>query len=154
MGKRYMVVGEYVTAKWSDPISGRPLITGFYRNSILPDSLDEENAKHLVSTGLVAEVKVDDDGAATGDPEDVEDLRQTDPAEANVTDGAGAPVQAMRPLDADTQVKAGDQVAEPSKRADRTDWVDYAVSKGADRDEIESNKVTKTDLIATWGTPK
>lgn len=37
----------------------------------------------------------------------------------------------------------------PNKSASKGDWVDYAVSQGADEDEAEA--ATKDDLIATYG---
>lgn len=58
------------------------------------------------------------------------------------------------PAEVPPEVVAGDQVDEPKKSDDRPAWVDYAVSKGADRADIEEKKTTKADLIAAWGTPK
>lgn len=141
MGKRYVVSAEYITAATADPITGKQVVLGFYRNALLPEDLSEETIEHHLSTQQITAVKIDDDGNLT----EYEDERQTDPAEAKVTDGLGPP---------NTMPAAGDDVQEPKRSDDKDAWVKYAVSKGADADDIEDKNPTKADLIATWGTPK
>lgn len=41
---------------------------------------------------------------------------------------------------------------EPKKSASKTDWVEYAVSKGADRADAES--ATRDELAVVWGSSK
>jgi hypothetical protein len=162
--KRYVVTGEYVTMTTADPASGQRVLLGFYRNALLPEDLEDRAVEHHLSTGQIKAVSLNDDGSIT----DYEDERQTNPPE--ITDGLGEPntnAQVTTPDDGDkvsgqpvtteptkAEVVAGDDVPEPRKNADRADWVDYAVSKGGDRAEIEEKKVSRADLIATWGTPK
>lgn len=43
----------------------------------------------------------------------------------------------------------GDKAEEPKKSGSKTDWVEYAVSKGADRAEAEAS--TRDDLVAAYG---
>jgi hypothetical protein len=155
--KRYVVTAEYIMSETHD-IAGNRVMLGWYRGSLLPEDTTEESIEHHLSTRQIKEVKVDTDADGNVSITDHEDLRQTDPAEAKVVDGLGEPNTngpALEPVADSNEVKAGDQVPEPNKRTgERADWVDYAVSKGADRKDIEDKKVTKADLIATWGTPK
>ena len=50
------------------------------------------------------------------------------------------------------QQAEGDEESEdsaPAKSANKAEWVDYAVSQGADREEAEG--MTKDDLTSTYG---
>jgi hypothetical protein len=155
--KRYVVTGEYIMAATTDPASGQRVMLGWYRGSLLPEDISDESIEHHLSTRQIQAVKLDENGALT----EWEDERVSDPAEAKVADGLGEPNTMGPALEARTdavadgnEVKAGDQVDEPKKSTGtRDEWVEYAVSKGADRGDIEAKKVTKADLIATWGTP-
>lgn len=166
MSKRYVVTGEYITVATSDPVSGKRVMLGWYRNALLPEDMSDESIKHHLSTRQIKAVEIGADGTIS----DYEDLRQTAPAEAEVTDGLGEPNKGPGDAPADNdksespkpdgattspEVKAGDDVPEPNRRnGTKEEWVDYAVSKGADRQDIEAQQTTKADLIATWGTPK
>lgn len=46
--------------------------------------------------------------------------------------------------------KGPGELEEPKKSGSKPDWVEYAVSKGADRDEAEAS--TRDDLAAAYGT--
>lgn len=169
--KRYIVTGEYVTMQTTNQLTGEPLLLGYYRGQLLPEDITEESIEHHLSTRQIEEVAVDNDGAMTN-PEQVEDLRQTDPSEAYVTDGLGEPnrMPGYTPAAADEPDKAADEadkaadeaptdarqddLPEPKRTADRAAWVEYAVSKGADRSDIEAQNPSKADLIAAWGTPR
>lgn len=50
-----------------------------------------------------------------------------------------------------TPVDAGTELVEPAGNASKADWVDYAVSKGADRAEAEA--CTRDDLRKSFGSP-
>lgn len=168
MDKRYRVTAEYVTVTTSDPLSGRRVLLGYYRNALLPADMSDEAIEHHLSTRQIEEVEVDVVPVETPEGEDdgeqevhtAEDLRQTDPAEANIVDGLGAPnamttVQdAVTPSDAVQASTAPERVEEPRRSAEKAEWVEYAVSQGADRADIEEKNPTKADLIATWGTPR
>jgi hypothetical protein len=162
--KRYIVTGEYVTMQTTNQLTGEPVLLGYYRGQLLPGDITEESIEHHLSTGQIEEVAVDNDGAMT-EPEQAEDLRQTDPSEAYVTDGLGEPnkMPGYTPTAADEPDKAADEaptdarqdaLPEPRRNADRDAWVEYAVSKGADRGDIEAQNPSKADLIAAWGTPR
>lgn len=49
----------------------------------------------------------------------------------------------------DKMVTLHDDKAEPKKSGSKSDWVEYAVSKGADRAEAEAS--TRDDLAAAYG---
>ncbi len=49
----------------------------------------------------------------------------------------------------EAEEEAEEEDKAPAKSALKEEWVDYAVSKGADRDEAEDQ--TKEDLIAAYG---
>ena len=157
MGKRYMVTAEYVTMSTADPLSGKRVLLGWYRNALLPEDITEEAIRHHLSTGQIAEWSPD--FVAAGTPEATP---LTEEEEQAIADGLGPPNRLAPAVGAasndqagpQTQVMAGDDVPEPRKNAKRAAWVDYAVSKGGDREEIEANEVSQADLIATWGTPK
>jgi hypothetical protein len=122
----YRVTGEYITVVTPIP-GGTPMLLGYYRNALLPEGVSDEAIKHHLSTGQIEKIE---------DPAEAEDTVQSDftpPATGS------APVN-PEPL------------KEPAKSATHAEWVEYAVSKGADRQDIEDKKPTKADLQAVYGT--
>lgn len=65
-----------------------------------------------------------------------------DPAHVKLLVDRGLLVEKVDDADKDTD-------GPPAKSANKADWVEYAVSQGADRDEAE--KATKDDLVAQYG---
>lgn len=167
MSKRYVVTGEYITVTTTDMVGQRVLL-GYYRGALLPEDLTDEAIEHHLSTGQIMEVQLDADGTLQGTdfiPEGTPEAapeKDADGKEVTQPDGLGEPnkmpeaqTSGQRPGYKPGEVKAGDSVPEPNRRnGTRDEWVDYAVSKGADREEIESKQVSKQDLIAVHGTPK
>lgn len=166
MGKRYIVTAPYIYASTADPISGKRVKLGWYAGQLLPADITDDEITHHLGTKQIEEVKLDSDGTLQLDPEVATGLADPGPNGADVTDGLGEPNKgpgatadgsgdvsdpADRPQDSPREVVAGDDVPEPKKSDKRELWVDYAVSKGADREDIEENQVTKADLIATHG---
>lgn len=148
MGQRYVVIAEYVTAGTKDALTGKPLLVGYYRNALLPEDVSDKTIQHLLSVKQIQPLPDDVEAA------DLEDKRQTE-AGTGTPDGAGDGDPASTPVVGEAQVvKVGDDVPEPKASDKRELWVDYAVSKGADREEIEGKNVTKADLIATHATPR
>lgn len=125
--KFYVVTDEYITVPTPTP-TGQMVILGYYRDAVLPLNADEKSIKHHLGTGQIRQLK----------PEEV--APPADEETPAVDPGDKPPVQ------------VGDDVPEPKKTDGKDAWVDFAVSKGADRADIEAKKATKDDLIATYGT--
>lgn len=121
--KVYQVVDEMVLIRIQAP-GQAPFIQGYYRDQFLPANATEETIEHHLSTKQIQEVDVE---AAPVEPETPE-VEKKDPA------------------------KVGDDVPEPKKTDSKEVWIEFAVSKGADRGDIEAKRVTKDDLIAVYGT--
>lgn len=138
MGKRYMVVDEYITAKTATPDGTR--LVGFYRGAVLPDDVPEETIKHHLLTEQIEEIDGELDTS-------FEDKRVSDFA----GEGGGIPETGSAQPEPKKAATAGDGTAEPRKSAPKEDWVEYAVSQGADREDLEEKNPTKADLIATYG---
>jgi hypothetical protein len=60
------------------------------------------------------------------------------------------PVEAPEP-EADDEVAEADESEAPPESARKSEWVDFAVSCGADRSWAEDSKTTKQDLIDEFG---
>lgn len=64
--------------------------------------------------------------------------------DSGLVEGTDKGVGGSEPVDEPGEVDADDDA--PAKSAAKSEWVDYAVSKGYDRDEVEA--MTKTDIQA------
>lgn len=113
------------------------LIRYYYQGTTLPDGLDADRVRAAIDAGLVSETKtaveltVDDlDVAAAGDR-----FRGQGAVESTTT-LVGEPGGHM------------DGEA-PPKTAPKEAWVDYAVDKGASREDAD--QATKQELIAAYG---
>lgn len=98
-----------------------------YQGSPVPDDIADVEVSRLVESGLV-----------TQDPE----IRLMEPDEPTGPLGPSDPVD----------VAGGDDerdVARPPQVAPKADWVDYAVSRGASRNDAEV--ATKAELIERYG---
>lgn len=126
--KVYQVVDELVLIKIEAP-GQKPFIQGYYRDQFLPANATEDTIEHHLSTKQIQEVDIEAAPVA--------------PAEAETPPPDGAAKK--------EPVKAGDDVPVPKKTDPKEAWVDFAVSKGADRADIEAKKATKDDLIAVYG---
>lgn len=135
--KMYRVTDEYILAKIGVQ-DHPPVIQGYYRGQILPAAVLDESIEHHLSTKQIEEFVPAPAEAAPADDA---------PPAKDKSDGAAD-------QDGNPDVKVGDQIAEPAKNAKRGMWVDYAVSKGADRDDILAKNATRDDLIATYGSKK
>jgi hypothetical protein len=135
--KMYRVTDEYILAKIGVQ-DHPPVIQGYYRGQILPAAVTDESIEHHLSTKQIEEF--------VPAPTETSPAAE-EPASSDKGDGAAD-------QDGDPGVKPGDQVDLPAKNAKRGKWVDYAVSKGADRDDILTKNVTRDDLIAAYGPKK
>lgn len=118
---KYTVTGEYITVLTATSDGVR--LVGLYKGAPLPGDVPQESIDHHLSTGQIALVE-----EVTDDP---------------VAQGADVPPSGSFPN------PSAVQTGEPKKSASKAEWVDYAVSKGADRADAES--ATKDDLVAVWG---
>lgn len=98
-----------------------------YEGGVIP-WLSDRQAEHFVSEGLVEEV-----GADVG------------PVVAVLEPGYVAPVPGVDPVS-----PLGDpEDARPLRAASKAEWVDYAVSKGADPEEAAA--LSKVELVELYG---
>ena len=105
---------------------------------MLHDDVPEETIKHHLETKQIEEVDGELDTS-------FEDLKVSD------FEGQGGIPATSSEQPATKAAQAGDGTAEPRKSAKKEDWVEYAVSQGADREDLEEKDPSKADLIATYG---
>lgn len=72
---------------------------------------------------------------------------ESDPSVKSVTEHGDKSVT----VHDDKAASGSAEVEEPKKSGSKVDWVEYAVSKGADRVEAEAS--TRDDLAAAYGSP-
>lgn len=97
----------------------------FYQGAVLPKSVAKKDIDRLLKLGAIAVVKTD--VVLSTDVLAIDKGNELFDPTVEEDGGEGAPAQS----------------------ATKGDWVDYAVSKGADETEAES--MTKADLIAAYG---
>lgn len=111
----YRVTAPYVTLKVRD-VTGKASVMGFYKDARVDrDQVDSASLKRHLDRGYV------------------ELVEQGEPARESTPEPQGEP-----PAEPTGE-------ARPGQNAPKSEWVDFAVAQGVDRDEADS--LTKADLI-------
>lgn len=157
MGARYQVVGECAHVVVTDH-TGVAATTLLYKGAFLPDEVDKDRLKHLLDTGLVAEVKDGEEIApnASVDQDPTVGIPPLAPAGDGQGDGSdagdggekksepSAEEQEAERKRAEARAKLPADGSAPDGRAADEVWVEYAVSKGMDR--AEAAKAGKAEI--------
>jgi hypothetical protein len=136
----------------------------FVRGQMLPDWVGEYELFVMTSSGYIKPV-VDPDPVLTEaekTPEPVRLPEHPPPPRTEADLRAGRQAEAARKTAEDAKEEeriraqaegrpplGGSEAKRPADYASKAEWVDFAVSKGANRDEAESS--SKADLVSKYG---
>ncbi|MBH0121555.1 hypothetical protein I0Q12_19390 [Rhodococcus sp. CX] len=131
---------EIVASFWDEPV-GPPVGYVRHRRGAVID-VPDEHAERLLRVGAIVPVEADSvDDQTTGDASLSDDSAVAAPVTA---DGTATPAgSSIAPQEPAAAPAVGER---PKQAAAKSVWVEYAVSRGMDRDEAEA--LDKRELIA------
>ncbi len=155
MTKRYQVVGECAHVTVTDH-TGVNAVNLLYKGAFLPDGVDKDRLKHLLDTGLVAEVSegeeiapnaaVEQDPTVGIPPQPPARPDGDDPGNGDEGKGGGEELTAEQKA---ARAKLPADGSPPHHNAGTDVWVEYAVKQGLSREE--ASKVSKEELRKALG---
>ena len=139
---KYVVSAPMVYLQYADPTVGAVIQRAFYAGASVPESITEKSLQHHLDGQMIVEadsVEAELLGVPAGTPVPGETPNEPLAEPAVRVERAKQAVKA--------QSKQGG--GQPSVGSRKEDWVDYAVSQGADRGQAEA--ATKEELIEKYG---
>lgn len=112
-----------------------------YKGAIVPDDCDPKRVKHLLDTGLIAEVGKAADAELAPNAAVVPDEFATTGGEQPAVESGQAELDRRREA---ARAKLPSDGSAPDGRASHEVWVEYAVARSLSREEAE--KASKDDL--------